>query len=228
MVRYGISLIVIISICLLGLNRPPIVVEKTVYTVDTLVVLENNIALYTLPQSSPLPECFVGSRRFSWLLHPVFRKMRMHKGIDMPCDAGTKLYAQGNGRIIRAGWASGYGKVIYISHGLDSLGREITVRYGHLSSLNVMKEDFIKKGELLGKTGTTGTSTGPHLHYEYHISGEAVDPLKYLWFDQEKLNRFYPPADSTQSMFEVEYLEFHQLPIDDAIAIRDSVWSDNS
>lgn len=228
MIRYGILLIAIISICVLSFNSTPTIVERVIVKTDTLTVLENNIALYTLPQSNPLPDYFVGRRRFGWLKHPVFNKMRMHNGIDMSVPVGTPVYAQGNGRITRAGWGSGYGKVIYVTHGMDSLGQEITVRYGHLSSIEVMEGEFVKKGDYLGNTGNTGTSTGPHLHYEYRIAGAAVDPIKYLWFEKEKLTRFCPPTDTSQPLLEREYESFHQLPIDEAIAVRDSMWSDNS
>lgn len=98
-----------------------------------------------------------------------------HKGQDIAAPTGTPVMATANGTIIIAGWQRGYGWVVYIDH-----GNGITTRYGHLSRIDVELGQTIRRGEQLGLVGSTGRSTGPHLHYEVRINGQPVSPLLYL------------------------------------------------
>ena len=98
-----------------------------------------------------------------------------HEGVDFSVPVGTAVMASCGGTVIRAGWASGYGRVIYLQH---PDGRQ--TRYGHLSKLLVTSGQSIKQGQKIALSGNTGNSTGPHLHFEIRINGNAVNPLKYL------------------------------------------------
>lgn len=98
-----------------------------------------------------------------------------HEGIDFSVPVGTAVMASCGGTVIRAGWASGYGRVIYLQH---PDGRQ--TRYGHLSKLLVSAGQSIRQGQKIALSGNTGNSTGPHLHFEIRINGKAVNPLKYL------------------------------------------------
>lgn len=98
-----------------------------------------------------------------------------HKGQDIAAPMGTPVIATADGTIIVAGWQRGYGWVVYIDHGSG-----ITTRYGHLSRIDVELGQTIRRGEQLGLVGSTGRSTGPHLHYEVRINGTPVSPLLYL------------------------------------------------
>lgn len=98
-----------------------------------------------------------------------------HKGQDIAAPMGTPVSATADGTIIIAGWQRGYGWVVYIDH-----GNGITTRYGHLSRIDVELGQTIRRGEQLGLVGSTGRSTGPHLHYEVRINGQPVSPLLYL------------------------------------------------
>lgn len=98
-----------------------------------------------------------------------------HKGTDWAVPTGTAVMASGSGVVTRAGWASGYGNVVYISH---EDGKE--TRYGHLSKILVSVGQKVKQGEKIALSGNTGRSTGPHLHFEIRINGEAVNSLEYL------------------------------------------------
>ena len=85
------------------------------------------------------------------------------------------MRATANGKVVSAGWAGGYGRMVEIDH-----GNGLSTRYGHLSEIGVKVGEAIKIGQVIGEVGSTGRSTGPHLHYETRIDGEAVDPQKFL------------------------------------------------
>jgi murein DD-endopeptidase MepM/ murein hydrolase activator NlpD len=107
--------------------------------------------------------------------HPVLGGRRKHTGIDLAAPTGTPVYATADGIIGRADWYSSYGLFISIDHGAS-----METRYAHLSRLAVAAGDNIKKGDLIGYVGSTGRSTGPHLHYEVRIDGLAVNPIPYM------------------------------------------------
>lgn len=107
--------------------------------------------------------------------HPVLRKRRRHKGVDLAAPTGTPVYATADGMIGRADWFSSYGLYISIDHGAD-----METRYAHLSKLAVAAGERVRKGDLIGYVGSTGRSTGPHLHYEVRVDGVAVDPIPYM------------------------------------------------
>ncbi len=107
--------------------------------------------------------------------HPVLGGRRQHKGVDLAAPAGTPIHASADGVVGRADWYSGYGLYVALEHGGD-----IQTRYGHMSRLNVAAGQTVRKGDIIGYVGSTGRSTGPHLHYEVRIAGEAVNPVPYL------------------------------------------------
>jgi len=99
----------------------------------------------------------------------------MHTGVDISGSTGNPVVAAESGKVVRAGWYSGYGKCVEISH-----GEGVITRYGHLSSINVDYGQSVDRGELIGRVGSTGYTTGPHLHFEVIINGERVNPMRYL------------------------------------------------
>ncbi|MEM9500634.1 MAG: M23 family metallopeptidase [Pseudomonadota bacterium] len=107
--------------------------------------------------------------------HPILRKRRRHNGVDLAAPTGTPVYATADGVIERADWFSSYGLYISIDHGAD-----LETRYAHLSKLAVAAGERVRKGDLIGYVGSTGRSTGPHLHYEVRVSGLAVNPIPYM------------------------------------------------
>jgi len=105
-----------------------------------------------------------------------FRGTRaMHAGVDIPGAHGTNIYATASGTVNRAGWANGYGNLVELDH-----GRGIVTRYGHLSSFVVAAGQHVTRGQLIAHMGSTGRSTGTHLHYEVRIDGGAVNPVPFL------------------------------------------------
>ena len=112
-------------------------------------------------------------------VHPVLGGRRQHKGIDLAAPAGTPIHATADGMVSKAEWFSSYGLYVSLEH-----GGEIQTRYGHMSRMNVYAGQRVQKGDVIGYVGTTGRSTGPHLHYEVRIAGEAVNPMPYMQADE--------------------------------------------
>lgn len=106
---------------------------------------------------------------------PFTGRRRMHQGIDIPGPIGTPIYATADGIVSRAEWASGYGNLVEVSH-----GNGLQTRYGHMSKLIATPNQRVVRGQLIGLMGSTGRSTGSHLHYEVRIAGAAVNPVPYL------------------------------------------------
>jgi len=106
---------------------------------------------------------------------PFLGRPAMHTGLDFRAATGDPVRATANGKVVSAGWSGGYGRMVEIDH-----GNGLSTRYGHLSAINVKVGEIIKIGQVVGEVGSTGRSTGPHLHYETRIDGEAVDPQKFL------------------------------------------------
>ena len=103
-----------------------------------------------------------------------------HPGLDISGEKGDTVIAPADGVVMKSGWTGGYGNMVEIDH-----NNGLTTRYGHLSQIEAVVGEEIKRGQKIGKVGSTGRSTGPHLHYEVRIEGEAVNPHSYL-----------PPGDS--------------------------------
>ncbi|MBT6236542.1 MAG: M23 family metallopeptidase [Bacteroidetes bacterium] len=137
--------------------------------------------LASIPAIQPIPN--KNLRRiasgFGYRLDPIYKTRKMHKGLDFSAPTGTKVYATGDAvvkRVKNRRW--GYGKHIVLDHGYG-----YATLYGHLSRTNVRVGQKVKRGQLIGLVGSTGKSTGPHLHYEVHKNGSAVNPVGYFYND---------------------------------------------
>lgn len=128
----------------------------------------------TIPSMKPVKSYRLTSN-FGLRSDPFRGGRRSHKGVDMAGPVGTPIYATADGIVGRSQWVRGYGKYIEINH-----GNEIQTRYGHMSRLNVKANARVKAGDLIGFMGSTGRSTGSHLHYEVRIAGEAVNPMPFM------------------------------------------------
>jgi murein DD-endopeptidase MepM/ murein hydrolase activator NlpD len=127
-----------------------------------------------IPSGRPVEKLSLTSN-FGVRSDPFNRSARMHKGIDIPGPIGTPIHATADGIISRSGWASGYGNLVQISHGSG-----METRYGHMSKLLVAENSYVKRGQIIGLMGSTGRSTGSHLHYEVRVDGAAINPLPFV------------------------------------------------
>lgn len=122
----------------------------------------------------PLEGNYRISSPYGWRTHPVTQKQSLHTGVDIPASSGTSIAAAGDGVVIVAGWNDAYGNMIIIDH-----GQGLSTLYGHQSALNVTEGQEVKAGQVIGYVGSTGWSTGPHLHFEIRENGNSTDPLRY-------------------------------------------------
>lgn len=127
-----------------------------------------------VPVHNPAPGQQVSSN-FGPRRDPFLGRRAMHAGIDFRAPTGTPILASGKGNVVRAGWNGGYGRMVEIDH-----GEGITTRYAHMSRINVKVGDKVTTGDRIGLAGSTGRSTGPHLHYEVRRNGRATDPAPFL------------------------------------------------
>jgi len=143
--------------------------------------LKLNKKLYaSIPAIKPMEGRF--GDRFGIRMHPILHVRKMHNGIDLISNVGTKVYAPGGGRVSFTGYKGGYGKVIEINHGFGYV-----TLYGHLSKIYVHRGQKVKRGDLIALSGNSGKlSTGPHLHYEVRHDDIPLNPRKFM-FDDVKL-----------------------------------------
>jgi murein DD-endopeptidase MepM/ murein hydrolase activator NlpD len=134
-----------------------------------------NRTLAALPVRKPVFGDIDMSSPFGMRMDPFVKGPAIHTGIDMRGDTGDPVRATATGTVTTAGVNGGYGKMVEIDH-----GNGLSTRYGHLSAIDVTVGQSVRIGHIIGKIGSTGRSTGPHLHYETRVDGEAVDPQKYL------------------------------------------------
>lgn len=144
------------------------------------IASEKEKYLNSIPSIKPIREDFV-KRKIKYLsgfgmrMHPIHKIPKMHTGLDFTANRGTLVRATGDGKVISIKKdRSGFGNHIMINHGY---GYETL--YGHLSTMEVKVGQSVKKGEVIGKVGSTGTSTAPHLHYEVHYKGRPINPIHY-------------------------------------------------
>jgi len=147
---------------------------KSIDTSGGITTGAPQIAAVSVPSGVPLHD-YVMTSGFGMRTHPVLGGRRNHKGIDLAQPTGTPVYATADGIVSMAEPFSSYGNYIQIEH-----GGQIQTRFGHLSGFAVVAGEQVHKGQLIGYVGTTGRSTGPHLHYEVRVAGEAVDPRPYM------------------------------------------------
>ena len=123
------------------------------------------------------------SSGFGYRMHPILGYRRFHRGIDFRAAHGTPILAATDGRIARAGWGGGYGNVVEIRH-----NGGLATRYGHMSRISVSPGQTVRQGQVIGYVGSTGLSTGPHLHYEMFRNGQLVDPRSVRWVTRSQLS----------------------------------------
>lgn len=137
-------------------------------------LLQQSVLKDTLPNSSPVAAAY-NSSSFGWRLDPFNGHKAFHEGLDFTAAAGTPIYAAAGGIVTVAEQTPDYGKIVKIDHGSG-----LETRYAHASLLLVKPGERVEKGQVVAQVGSTGRSTGPHLHYEIRLNGNPLDPRKYL------------------------------------------------
>jgi murein DD-endopeptidase MepM/ murein hydrolase activator NlpD len=120
------------------------------------------------PTSGPI------TSSYGWRVHPIFGTRRLHAGIDIGAPSGQSVRAAAGGVVSFSGWMGGYGNIVLVDHG------RVTTAYAHLSSRSVGVGQSVSRGRTIGRVGSTGNSTGPHLHFETRVNGSPVNPMNYF------------------------------------------------
>ncbi|MDE6286787.1 MAG: M23 family metallopeptidase [Muribaculaceae bacterium] len=133
-----------------------------------------------IPAIQPLNEKYLRAvaSGYGYRSDPIYGTSKFHEGMDYSAPAGTPVYATGDGRVMSAGWNSGYGNLVEIDHGFHYV-----TRYAHLSEMTVRPGQTVHRGDMIGRGGNTGKSTGSHLHYEVRLHGAPQNPVHYYYYD---------------------------------------------
>jgi murein DD-endopeptidase MepM/ murein hydrolase activator NlpD len=158
-------------------NAPKDAFERQLYRINLARahVERLNRTLTAVPVRKPVDGEIEYSSGFGMRLDPFLKSPAMHTGLDMRGETGDPVRATATGTVTHAGTNGGYGKMVEIDH-----GNGLTTRYAHLSAIEVKVGQSVRIGQIIGRIGSTGRSTGPHLHYETRVDGDPVDPQKYL------------------------------------------------
>jgi murein DD-endopeptidase MepM/ murein hydrolase activator NlpD len=151
--------------------------EKAKYTEITNKMVENKQLFESIPALKPC-EGTLAEHGFGMRVHPVLNILKMHEGVDFSTSIGTSVHATGKGVIDFIGMKGGYGLCVEINHGFG-----YTTLYGHLSSVDVQLGQKVIRGTIIAKTGNSGLSSGPHLHYEVTHDGIKLDPVGFFFDD---------------------------------------------
>ena len=143
--------------------------EAAVKTNSSKSVIVHGTGIFAYPSDAPT------SSPFGWRMHPILGYRRFHAGLDFAASYGSTIRAADSGRVILAGWYGGYGNAVIIDH-----GKGITTLYGHTSELFVSEGQTVQRGSAIAAVGSSGLSTGPHLHFEVRRDGTPVDPMGFL------------------------------------------------
>ena len=144
------------------------------------LVKEQEIRMENIPAIQPVlnKDLTRIASGYGWRVDPVYHTSRFHEGMDFTAPTGTDIYATGNGKVVYSGWRQGYGETVEVDHGYNYI-----TRYAHCSKRLVKVGQEVKRGDIIALVGSTGKSTGPHLHYEVRYNGKAVDPRNFYFYD---------------------------------------------
>jgi murein DD-endopeptidase MepM/ murein hydrolase activator NlpD len=138
------------------------------------LLIQSSASLKFLPSHSPINEGWYSSN-FGYRIDPFSGQQTYHEGVDFPAESGTPIVAAASGKVIAAEWHREYGKMIEVDH-----GNGLVSRYAHASSLRVREGDLVVRGQQIASVGSTGRSTGPHLHFEVRLNGVPQNPARFL------------------------------------------------
>ncbi len=162
------------------INHTKVFLSKEIDSYNELLVLANKKQemLASIPAILPVSSKHLRSLAsgYGMRMHPIYKVLKFHAGCDFSAVRGTPIYATGNGVVSISLNFEGYGNCIEIDHGFGYM-----TRYGHCSKIKAKNGSKVKRGEIIGFVGSSGTATSPHLHYEVHKNGSTVDPVHYFF-----------------------------------------------
>ena len=173
-----------------------------------LTNIQEQSLLNSVPSGNILPDMII-TAKFGWRKHPILKRKEFHKGIDLKAKRKTPIKAPANGVVEFAGFhkSSGYGYLIILDHNYG-----FKTQYGHLDKKIIVKAgQFVKKGEIIGYTGNSGLSTGPHLHYEIRFISRPLNPINFLKWNKDNFKEIFKkerrvPWESLISMSNNQFL----------------------
>ncbi len=177
-----------------------------------LTNIQEQSLLNSIPSGNVLPDMII-TAKFGWRQHPILKRKEFHKGIDLKAKRKTPIRAPANGVVEFAGFhkSSGYGYLLIIDHNYG-----FKTEYGHLDKKIIVKAgQFVKKGEIIGYTGNSGLSTGPHLHYEIRFISRPLNPINFLKWNKDNFKEIFKkerrvPWESLISMNNNQFLHQKQ------------------
>lgn len=155
----------------IDLSRPAMAIVRFGPPVAVNALLPASVSM---PSGTPVASASLTSG-FGLRRHPILGGIREHSGVDLAISAGSPVHATADGVVERAAWSGGYGLAVSLANGPG-----VETRFGHMSRLNVVAGQQVHRGDVIGYVGSTGLSTGPHLHYEVRMNGHAVDPHRFM------------------------------------------------
>lgn len=172
---------------ILHINFPKNIDIKEKIDLAKIDAINKNFILCNIPNGCPIKLRGITSP-FGWRINPILKKREFHPGIDLRAKIGTPVYATADGLVEYAGFhkTSGYGRLIIINHNFG-----FKTIFGHLSKIKVHQGDFVKKGDIIGYTGNSGLSNGPHLHYEIRYLGMVLNPKYFLTWNLKNYNKIF-------------------------------------
>jgi len=138
------------------------------------MIVEEGLGKHAIPSGWPVRSGYITSG-FGYRMHPILKKYHLHSGVDFAGKRGAPIFATADGIVIFSGWESGYGRIVKIRH-MDGL----VTCYAHNQKNLVEKGDLVKRGQTIAKLGSSGRSTGPHVHFEVRRHGKAINPMSYV------------------------------------------------
>jgi murein DD-endopeptidase MepM/ murein hydrolase activator NlpD len=169
------------AILFIQLHQPPTIASQAITTTEVFTATSTPLSITPKPAAnlavtpSIWPARGTVASGFGWRISPFGDGDELHPGIDIAYSMGAPVVATADGKVIVSGPAGGYGNLVQIDH-----GNGIATLYGHNSQLAVTVGQTIKKGQVIAYAGSTGKSTGPHVHYEVRVNNTPIDPMKYL------------------------------------------------
>ncbi len=175
MMKVSLIALSVLLLVVINFNRTEILEQEPIVEEEFVPIISH--MLFTDPPTiSPLKDDTKIASSFGWRIHPIHRVKKHHNGVDFIASVGTPVYATSNGKVVKVeSHEKGYGLHIVIQH-----DDHFKTLYASLSRMDVKAGDVVKRGDMIGAVGSSGTSSGPHLHYEVIKDGEHVDPEGYL------------------------------------------------